>query len=214
MLKHLKWQEIGSALMLLAIGVLLLARPELADALITKTIGILLMAVGLVFILTFFLRRVPNIDNNNLVNGVVTAAVGLVVFMRNTMLADFLPMVLGIGIVLSGVFKLQRGFEIRRMQVGSWAWVAVVGLVNILFGTLILLNPAIIANFIMRLIGGGLVFSGLFDLITTLVVSRKFSKYVVTVKAEEVPADSAPVPEEAPAAPADELTAPWEETEL
>ncbi len=214
MLKHLKWQEICSALMLGAIGIVLLVKPEMTLELITKTIGVLLMAVGVVFILSFFLRRMPNIDNNNLVNGVVVAAVGLFVFIRYEIFVDLLPTVLGIGIVISGVLKLQRGFEIRRMRKGSWAWVAVLGLINILLGTLILLNPSVIASFVMQLIGGGLVFSGLFDLITTLFMSRKFSKFIVEGKAEPAPdvPEQPEIHDQIP--PTEELKAPWEETEL
>lgn len=214
MLKHLKWQEICSALMLGAIGVILLARPELGHELIMKTIGILLIAVGAVFVISFFLRRVPNIDNNNLVNGIVTIAVGVFVYFKYEMFIAIFPMILGIGVALSGVFKLQRGFEIRRMRSGSWAWVAVVGLINILLGALIMLNPDVIALFLMRLIGGSLVFSALFDLITTLFMSRKFSKYIVEGKAEPAaaPPEQSFVSDDLP--PEQETTAPWEETEL
>ena len=215
MLKHLKWQEICSAIILAAIGGVLIFRPEVTMELLTKTIGILLIVIGAVFVLSFFLRRVPNIDNNNLVSGVIVIGIGIFVYMKQDLFAGFIPTLLGIGIVISGIFKLQRGFEIRRMHRGSWAWVAVLGLVNILFGTLILLNPAVIAKIIMQLIGGGLIFSGLFDLITTLVVSRKFSRYIVEGKAEPVTSPEDVVMTPVTEVQADDMPAsPWEETDL
>lgn len=217
MLKHLKWQEICSAIILAAIGGVLIFRPEVTMELLTKAIGILLIVIGAVFVLSFFLRRVPNIDNNNLVSGVVIIGIGIFVYMKQDLFVSFIPMLLGIGIVISGIFKLQRGFEIRRMHIGGWAWVAVLGLINILLGTLILLNPSVIAKILMQLVGGALIFSGLFDLITTLVVSRKFSRFIVEGKAEPIAPASYDDPEMTPAAPAapeDIPSAPWEETDL
>ncbi len=217
MLKHLKWQEICSAIILAAIGGVLIFRPEVTMDLLTKAIGILLIVIGAIFVLSFFLRRIPNIDNNNLVSGVVIVGIGIFVYMKQELFVSFIPILLGIGIVISGIFKLQRGFEIRRMRNGGWAWVAVLGLINILLGTLVLLNPAVIARILMQLIGGFLIFSGLFDLITTLVVSRKFSRFIVEGKAEPVMQTSyedvemTPV---TPAAPEDMPSASWEETDL
>lgn len=177
MLKYLKWQELICGIILLAAGIILLVRPELTLEIITKALGGVLIIVGVLFVLGFIIRRTPNLDSNSLVTGSIAIAAGVYIFMKSADFVKLVPMMLGIGVIISGIFKVQRALELAKMHYRSWVWLIIVALVNIMAGLIIVLNPAVIANLIMKLIGACLVFSGALDIITTFFISHRFSVF-------------------------------------
>ena len=98
---------------------------------------------------------------------------------------SILPVVLGIGVVLSGILKLQHAFDLKRMGFGTWVRIAITAAINVFIGLIVILNPFSTAAWLMRLVGIAFIFSGVTDLVTTIYVSRKASEYYVDGKAEE-----------------------------
>ena len=97
-----------------------------------------------------------------------------------------MPVVLGIGVVLSGILKLQHAFDLKRMGFDTWVRIGLTAAVNIFIGLIVILNPFSTVAWLMRLVGIGFLFSGVTDLITTIYVSKKASEYYVDGKAEEM----------------------------
>lgn len=185
MLKKWKLQEIASGLLLTLGGLILLLMPELTLKAIANAVGIILIVIGVIFIISYICRKQLAAGNYDLVKGIVTIGVGLFICMRSELVISILPVLLGIGVVVSGILKLQHGFDLKRMEVGAWTKVMVMAAINILIGLIVVLNPFSTVAFLMQLIGAGLIFSGLTDVITTVYVSKKASEYYVDGKAEE-----------------------------
>lgn len=185
MLKKWKFQEITSALLLLVGGLILLLVPELTLVTIANAVGIILILIGAIFIISYVCRKQMAAGNYDLVKGLVTAGIGLFICVRSEAVISILPVLLGIGVVVSGILKLQHGFDLKRMGVSAWTKVMVTAAVNILIGLIVILNPFSTVALLMRLIGAGLIFSGLTDMITTIYVSKKASEYYVDGEAKE-----------------------------
>lgn len=185
MLKQWKFQEISSGLLLTAGGLILLFVPELTLVTIANAVGIVLIIIGAIFIFSYICRKQMAAGNNDLVKGIVTAGIGLFICVRSEAVISILPVLLGVGVVVSGILKLQHAFDLRRMAVSAWTKVMITAAINILIGLIVILNPFSTVAFLMRLIGVGLIFSGLTDVITTIYVSKKASEYYVDGEAEE-----------------------------
>ena len=186
MLKHLKWYELICGIILLAAGAVLLVKPELTLELITRAIGGALIIAGIMFVLGFIIRRTPNLDSNSLVTGTIAIAAGAYIFIKYADFIKIVPMMLGIGAIVSGIFKLQRSLELAKMHYRSWVWIIIAALLNIMAGLIIVLNPAMIANIIMKIIGIVLIYSGALDIITTIFISHRFSVYMAEKAEKEV----------------------------
>ena len=187
MLKKLKWHEILMSIMLIAGGAVLLMDPGMTLVTITKAIGFLLIAAGVIFMISYFLVHQMIGSNYNLVQGIVLAGAGAFICLNPDVIVSVLPMLLGLGVAISGVVKFQRAIDLARMHYSSWVGVLIPALINILIGLLVFLNPFSTAELLMRIIGAGLVFSGVTDLITTIFLTVKVEKYIVRGKAEEIP---------------------------
>ena len=184
-LKNWKVQEIGGAVALLICGLVLLLMPELTLVTIANVIGILVIIIGAFFLIGYFLRKELAAGNNDLIKGLVIVCIGIFICVKSELVVSVLPVVLGIGVVLSGILKLQHAFDLKRMGFDTWVRIGLTAAVNIFIGLIVILNPFSTVAWLMRLVGIGFLFSGVTDLITTIYVSKKASEYYVVGKAEE-----------------------------
>ena len=185
MLKNWNVQEIGGAVALLICGLVLLLMPELTLVTIANVIGILVIMIGAFFLIGYFLRKELAAGNNDLIKGLVIVCIGIFICVKSELVVSVLPVVLGIGVVLSGILKLQHAFDLKRMGFDTWVRIGLTAAVNIFIGLIVILNPFSTVAWLMRLVGIGFLFSGVTDLITTIYVSKKASEYYVGGKAEE-----------------------------
>ena len=185
MFKNWKVQEIGGAVALLICGLVLLLMPELTLVTIANVIGILVIMIGAFFLIGYFLRKELAAGNNDLIKGLVIVCIGIFICVKSELVVSVLPVVLGIGVVLSGILKLQHAFDLKRMGFDTWVRIGLTAAVNIFIGLIVILNPFSTVAWLMRLVGIGFLFSGVTDLITTIYVSKKASEYYVDGKAEE-----------------------------
>ena len=185
MLKNWKVHEIGGAVALLNCGLVVLLMPELTLVTIANVIGILVIMIGAFFLIGYFLRKELAAGNNDLIKGLVIVCIGIFICVKSELVVSVLPVVLGIGVVLSGILKLQHAFDLKRMGFDTWVRIGLTAAVNIFIGLIVILNPFSTVAWLMRLVGIGFLFSGVTDLITTIYVSKKASEYYVDGKAEE-----------------------------
>lgn len=185
MLKNWKLQEVGGAVTLLICGLVLLLIPELTLVTIANVIGIFVIVIGAFFLVSYFMRKELAAGNNDLIKGLVIVFVGVFICVKSELVVSILPVVLGIGVVLSGILKLQHAFDLKRMGFDTWVRIAITAVINVFIGLIVILNPFSTAAWLMRLVGIAFIFSGVTDLVTTIYVSRKASEYYVDGKAEE-----------------------------
>ena len=185
MLRYWKWQDICAALVLAAGGFVILLRPGLTLELMARAVGILLIIVGVLFLLAFMLRRGSRVIGYDLILGVLITGLGIFVCLRTVFVVSILPTIFGICIAISGVLKLERGFDLKRMGLDSWGYIIFMSLISILFGTITILNPFGAAKLLMIFIGISFIYSGITDLFTAIYVSWKYSRYMVKGQASE-----------------------------
>ena len=125
------------------------------------------------FLIGYFLRKELAAGNNDLIKGLVIVCIGIFICVKSELVVSVLPVVLGIGVVLSGILKLQHAFDLKRMGFDTWVRIGLTSAVNIFIGLIVILNPFSTVAWLMRLVGIGFLFSGVTDLITTVYVSKK-----------------------------------------
>ena len=155
MLKNWKVQELGGAVALLICGLVLLLMPELTLVTIANVIGILVIIIGAFFLIGYFLRKELAAGNNDLIKGMVIVCIGIFICVKSELVVSVLPVVLGIGVVLSGILKLQHAFDLKRMGFDTWVRIGLTAAVNIFIGLIVILNPFSTVAWLMRLVGIG-----------------------------------------------------------
>lgn len=188
MLKEVKWSNILISIIYIVIGILLIAFPKVSGDVITSIIGIGFLALGAVAVINYFLIPVKDaFYRNDFVYGVIAIVFGLIIITKQNLIADLIPVILGLVITASGVRKVQQAIVAKRINYSQSAFYFVMGIISIILGVVIMfwLSGQTAKNIVFIVIGAGLVYDGVSDLIATLFLANKFSNFMKTFKNEE-----------------------------
>ncbi|MGN1146780.1 MAG: HdeD family acid-resistance protein [Lachnospiraceae bacterium] len=182
-LKELKWQSILYAALYIVLGVILLLFPETTATTLCYAVGGAAIVIGVVSVCIYLFRDVSrNTYRNDFVSGLVSILLGIFIFYKVDLIISLIPFVLGIAVVVSGFLKLQDCIDVRRMGYGNGLALFILAIINVALGIVLVLNPFSTAILLFRIIGIGLIFSGISDLVTTLYMSKKIKNYVDDMK--------------------------------
>ena len=166
-IRSVKVRLVVLSLIVIAIGVLFLAKPDTSGVMICYLVGILLCLYGIVRLVIYFTgdaaQRVGSFD---LVIGAAMLLCGVYILFRPQFLYGILTAVCGIFLVADGVLKLQYAMDLYRMQAKAWWSVLLVALIMIALGLLVLFRPFETMVTLMTFLGVVLIADGVMDLVS------------------------------------------------
>ncbi len=163
--KRLEKGLMGSSVLTLILGLVLLIAPDASLKFITFIIALFAILMG-VFQLVEYLRmpRENKIMSLSLILGIIFLAVGIFLMLNLTALVTFITLMMGIFVAVKSVFKIQFAFNLRELS-DKWKYNLVVGLVGMTLGVLLIFNPFGSAATFLRIIGLVLAISSIIELI-------------------------------------------------
>ena len=177
MWKEMKWNMLLSAVLYLVLGLILVLFPATTARMICYMIAGIAIIIGLVNLVVYFTRNITkNYYRNDFVMGLLMILLGIFVIYKVDLIIALVPFIIGLCIVVSGLFKFQGALDMQRMG-GNAALILALAVVNVVIGVLMVINPFDSALLLYRLLGAGLLFSGLTDLVSNLYLSRKMHSY-------------------------------------
>ena len=178
MLKELKWEAILTGVLYILLGIVALVVPETMQKTLGYVIGIVLIVAGLISIICYLLRDAKeNYYHNEFVFGLVGMVLGAAVLYKVEVIISLIPFIMGILVLFSGCSKLQDAIDLKRLGYGSWIGMLVVAVINIILGIVLICNPFQAAIVLFRVLGVGLIISGVSDCFSTIYFARKFHKF-------------------------------------
>ena len=156
------------------IGIILLIVSDAPMIAVTYIFSVLLILSGLILAMYYIGREVtPENESYDLVAGIVSVAAGVYLLIHAKLVTPWLPAVMGLLIVLSGIITFQNALDLRRLKQILWAPVFLISLLSMGLGFLILYYPFGKTSTLLRVIGVSLFISGGIDVVTALWQSIK-----------------------------------------
>ncbi|MEG1072105.1 MAG: DUF308 domain-containing protein [Oscillospiraceae bacterium] len=164
-LKNMKISFILTALIYVALGVVLLFWPDMTSTILCFTLGIALTVYGALLIIGFFAKG----DSNRtfqfeLMVGIIAAAIGLFALIRPDAVLKILPITFGVIILIDSFVNLKRTLELHQMGYEKWWVVLILALLTAALALLVIFNPFGALNTLIMVIGGILIYQGISDL--------------------------------------------------
>ena len=151
------------------LGLVLLIAPTTSIKLVGYGLGGAAIVYGAVCIIRALTK---GRGSGSIVWGVICCLFGLLVGSSFPSLVSFLPFIIGMIVLVSGLTKLQGALEARRQGYG-WIMMLVGAVVSVGLGVLIMFNPFSTLSFTLRIIGIVLLVDGAENLIDAWVISRR-----------------------------------------
>lgn len=164
-LKRIKANVMVSAFICMALGIILVVWPGLSVRMVCMAIGVVLVINGISRLMNFIFGRDGSIFSQmNLVMGIIITVIGgWILFQPNTIIA-MIPILVGIIIVIHGINNLQQTVSLCQSRYDKW-WVALLlALITVGFGVLLIFNPFVAVDTLIRFIGLFLIYDGASDI--------------------------------------------------
>ena len=176
-LKKMSLDYVVKAVVMVAIGVVLAVWTKASLDIVARVLAALLVAIGVVFILTYLLKKERTfLISGGLVAGILIAAVGGWIFVNPGKFTDFIPKLFGIFIMVSGLGNLWQTISLVRYKSRAW-WVSlIIAVVTAALGAYLFFNPTNAKEIAVTLIGVFLIVDGATNLISALLVGIASNK--------------------------------------
>lgn len=185
MTKLLK-SSIWSSIALIILGILLIFYSEVTIISISYVIGGILIAIGVIALIKYISNINKDIKNEiDIVYGIGTIILGIIVICNPKAIASIIPFILGILIVINSTAKIDYSFKLRKNKNKLWISTLIVALVALICGVLLIFNPFAGAEFITKIIGIILVIYAILDIVSTIRISKELKETFGKVKEDK-----------------------------
>ena len=157
-------------------GLVMVIFPSMKQSTIAYVLSIVLVLFGLFRLLRYFHKTDRDGDGDLEYGSPVDFVVGVVFIVLAGLVAkmfiSIIPLVFGIFILICGVLKLEQGIALLRVKSNKAKPVMIIAAVTVAIGLFAAFNPFSAGRVLIVIIGAGLLFSGITDLVTAGFVSK------------------------------------------
>ena len=167
-----------TSIFLIVLGFLLIFQSDAIIYSISYVIGGILVAIGVLAIIKF-IQSTNNAQKSELdiVYGIVSVILGIIVIKNPTAIASIIPIILGISIIISSATKLQYAFELKANGNSLWKTTMVISIISTLCGIVLLFNPFKAISSFTKVVGIFIVIYSILDMISTFTIKRNVKMF-------------------------------------
>ena len=162
-----------TSIVLIALGVLLICQSEATIIAIAYVIGGIIVALGVISAIKFF-KSINDEKKGelDLVYGVISVVLGIIVIKNPEAIASIIPVILGISIIISSANKLQYAFELKANNNSLWKTTMVLSIISTVCGLVLLFNPFKAISYFTKIVGIFIIIYAVLDMISTYTIKR------------------------------------------
>ena len=169
--KKFKLHNVATALIMIAIGLVLVLWPGASLDIMAKALASLLILVGAIFVIAYFLRKERGfVAYGEFGFGILVAAIGVWIFFNSKGFTSFIPKLFGVFIVVSGLGNLGQTFTLIKKKAKTWWLSLIIAFITVSLGGFLLYKPADASVITVTLIGAFLIVDGVTNLLTWIMV--------------------------------------------
>ena len=175
MFKHFWFRSasVGMARVYMLLGLVLILFPGLTGAVFCWALAAILIAAAVSRFWFFYkARRDGYTASGTLTLGLLFAAFGIFCFARPDVILSFLPLTLGIVILVDGIGKLPLAIDALSVRSPYRLALLLAAVLPIAFGIVLLMNPFGAAKAVIVFFGVSLLLDGILDLVTSIQTRR------------------------------------------
>ena len=158
---------------ILVLGLLLFFKSSVTLMGISYIFGGLIIAIGVLAIVRFISNNHSDISNQlNIIYGIICIISGIFFIEKPEIIGSIIPVVMGIGIIISSSLKIQQSFNLKSLNSSYFFWSFVTALLSLICGVILLFNPFKGAVIITKVIGIFLAIYAILDICNTIVLKK------------------------------------------
>lgn len=166
--------SIFSSIIFLIFGLLLYLSPEGIIATVSFVMGIFLLIVGIYSLIMYFKDKIY--FKSNLISGIFALVAGILLITNTNIIATIVPIIIGICMIGLGARKLEISLNFKDNQVLGWSYMLIMGIITIICGIILIINPIKGAFIATKIIGIIIMIYSIIDIIDSIVFRNNLKK--------------------------------------
>ncbi len=159
--------------LMIALGISVIAAPDLFGETVCVILGVSSAVFGAVKILSYFSKDLFRLAfQHDLAEGLALVIVGLAAAVRPQIFLGFIGIAFGLCIIIDSMLKVQTAAEAKTFGVSKWWLILAAAVITGLAGFFLLINPIDSAAVAALIFGISLMAEGLMNLVTVLVAVK------------------------------------------
>lgn len=181
-LNRLWWNSILTSLIFIIVGILLIIKPEEIITIISMIVGIGIIIIGIFAFIKYLKYKTLNGYGFDLVYGIICIIAGTLLVLNPKAVASVLPLILGVWMLINGIFKIQYVLELRNYDRKFWIWSIILTILTLGCGILFIFNPFKGAKIITQILGGTIVAYAIMDIVNSYLLKKYIRTFVEVAK--------------------------------
>lgn len=137
-LKKAGWSNIITSIVFAIIGILLIVKADAAIKAISYVLGGIFIVLGAIKMLNYFSNKEDNKTYNNLLFGLISIILGLLIIFNSGAIEFIFRIVVGVWIIYSGVSRLFLAIRLNKIGVPVWNLSLVIAILMIIAGIFVM----------------------------------------------------------------------------
>ena len=149
---------VATSVLYLVFGIIMLFFPTMVITSVCYLVGIMFLFVGVSGIVMYMKTELKTMFTSfTLVMSIIFGAFGIYVLLNPESFASFLPLVMGIFLLVDSVSKLSMAFDLKKFEYKNWWQMLIVAFILLGCGLLLVFNPFEALEVSVQIIGAILV---------------------------------------------------------
>ncbi len=160
----------------LLIGIIMVIYPEKTISVICYGIAAAVVIYGIIDIISYFTAKsYDGAFSLTLIKGVVAAVIGIIIFIRPRYLITFIPIVMGVLLIIDGINSVQKSVYLKNNNVYFWHISMIESIITFALGIFVLIKPLTVDKAIIICLGIAFIWYGVSSFWNYLYVQKKIN---------------------------------------
>lgn len=130
------------SILMIFLSLFLMFKPLESLEVFTVIFSIIILLSGLGYLISYFtISKESRLFSVDLLMGLVTVISGIMLLIYKNDVINIFPVILGIWIIVSNLFKLQLSINLSLVLDSRCLWLVLITILMILFGIILIVNP-------------------------------------------------------------------------
>ncbi len=168
-MKIAKFGYITVSVLMCALGIVLIAVPDISASVLGITLGVMTMIFGVVKLVGYFSRDLFRLAfQYDLATGFLLLILGTVLLIYPEHVIAFFCTVFGILVLADGLFKIQITFDAKHFGIRKWWMILSAAVLTIVFGGIVIFSSLGNWSVMSVMLGLAFLFEGILNICTVI----------------------------------------------
>ncbi len=169
LIKKAKWAYICISAVMILLGFALIIFPKISALTVCYIIGGVITVFGIIKLIGYFSKDLYRLAFQfDLALGIFTLIAGVLILIHPANVVMFMPVIIGVFVIMDGTFKLQTAFDAKRFGMNYWWMILLLAALTCFCGLFLIINPFDGVIALMIILGATLVIDGIQNLCIVL----------------------------------------------